>query len=608
MSFLGPSDDPDVELDVFSLYRERIGFVPSFLRAQSILPRLVEAEAELARSILLRPAGLTQIQKEYLTLAVDAHLRCTYAVTAHARILSGLGVPSSTVLRLIRNHREAGLAPEDVALVDFGVKLAMHPTWLERGEFTSLRGIGFTDEQILEAVLTVAIARFMCTLSMGLGAEPDFEAIEPNPDGATEPRVGGPSPAALDEDRRGYLRPRTLDEGTTVALEFFKERYGFVPRFYRQQSFRPDIVAAEAKLLDAVVMPSEALSRTQKEMILVAVAAAGLNSYFVAVGCAVLTGLGVPLEIADQIAVDHHGAGLADDDIALLDTVLVLARSPGEFTKEHVLDLRRRGFSDAQIVEALCTAALGQFLSTIQTGLGTTPDFPIRFEFPREAPAVPTFEKKNFESVNPAAAPAHPIVGGVDDPDAGDVARVRAGDVDAFEGIVRRHGGRLLRALAGITGSPADAEDALQNAFIKAFERLDEFQGGSRFGTWLTRVAINEGLQRIRSRKPTESLDESRDADDEFRPRLILPWHENPESLYAEDQRRELVQAAVSALPEKYRVVVVLRDMEEMSTEEAAQALGLPVPTMKTRLLRGRLLLREALAPHFVARLQSRRP
>jgi RNA polymerase sigma-70 factor, ECF subfamily len=188
------------------------------------------------------------------------------------------------------------------------------------------------------------------------------------------------------------------------------------------------------------------------------------------------------------------------------------------------------------------------------------------------------------------------------DPDAPDVARAQAGDLGAFEALVQRHGRRVYRALLGITGNESDAEDGMQNTFLKAYQHIGEFHGKSKFSSWLTRIAMNEGLEILRRRrgKVQRSLEEW-DAEDEetFRPRSVRPWEEDPERRYSQDEVRRIVEKEVMKLPAKYRVVVMLRDLEQLDTREAAAALGLNVATLKTRLLRGRLMLREALAPHF---------
>lgn len=180
------------------------------------------------------------------------------------------------------------------------------------------------------------------------------------------------------------------------------------------------------------------------------------------------------------------------------------------------------------------------------------------------------------------------------------VERARTGDRDAFESLVRRHHRRIYRTLLGLTGNKEDAEDLTQMTFLKAYEHLGNFEGAAKFSTWLTRIAINEGLQRLRGRKPMESLDDAgEDEDDDFRPRQIRAWTESPEQALSRSEIRSVVEQELMRLPEKYRLVVMLRDLEELSTEQTAQALGLGTAVVKTRLLRGRLMLRERLAPRF---------
>jgi RNA polymerase sigma-70 factor, ECF subfamily len=207
--------------------------------------------------------------------------------------------------------------------------------------------------------------------------------------------------------------------------------------------------------------------------------------------------------------------------------------------------------------------------------------------------------------VNLSVVPDHPTSEGAD---LELVTRARQGETEAFEGLFRRHHRALYRTLLGITGRPEDAEDAVQTAFLKAFQHLDQFQGASRFSTWLTRIAINEGLGKLRERGRIESLDAGDEEDAEFTPRKLRAWDDDPEVLRSRAQARELVEREILKLPAKYRLAVLLRDIQQYSAEEAAQILGLGVPTLKTHLLRGRLFLREALAPHFARRRPASTP
>ena len=195
------------------------------------------------------------------------------------------------------------------------------------------------------------------------------------------------------------------------------------------------------------------------------------------------------------------------------------------------------------------------------------------------------------------------------DPDAPLVARAKSGDMVAFERLVELHGRRVYRMILGITGNESDTEDGVQNTFLKAYQKIGEFQGNSKFSSWLLRIAMNEGLEVLRRRRSkfNQKLDEWDAADEEtFHPKSVRPWDENPEEMYSQAEVRELVEREIMKLPAKYRVVVMLRDLDQLNTEEAATALGLNVATLKTRLLRGRLMLREALAPHFRQRSPGR--
>ena len=134
---------------------------------------------------------------------------------------------------------------------------------------------------------------------------------------------------------------------------------------------------------------------------------------------------------------------------------------------------------------------------------------------------------------------------------------------------------------------------------MKAYEKIGQFKGRSKFSTWLLSIAINTGTEILRRRKALEPLAEAGD-DDDFRPRQVKSWVDDPEQLFSAAQRSQLVQEGILRLPEKYRVALILRDINQLSSEEAAAALELSVPALKARVLRGRLMLRESLAPHFI--------
>ena len=179
------------------------------------------------------------------------------------------------------------------------------------------------------------------------------------------------------------------------------------------------------------------------------------------------------------------------------------------------------------------------------------------------------------------------------------VSQVLSGNLQAFEDLVRRHDRRVYRVTLAITQNKEDAEDAMQDAFLKALEHLNQFAGNARFSTWLTRIAVNEALQRLRKRGRFDSLEEPIDLGDSLVPQQLADWRDNPEQLYAKEELRQLLEKAIGSLPPIYRTVFVVRDVEHLSNEEAAAVLDLSVPAIKSRLLRARLMMRERLSRHF---------
>lgn len=180
--------------------------------------------------------------------------------------------------------------------------------------------------------------------------------------------------------------------------------------------------------------------------------------------------------------------------------------------------------------------------------------------------------------------------------------RLLTGDMQAFEELVRHHKLRVYRTTFAITGNAEDAEEAMQDAFMKAYQHLGEFQRASKFSTWLTRIAVNEGLQKVRRRKLTISLDDEATYEHAIMPKQLEDWRDNPEKLFTKEQTREIVESAIQSLPTIYREVFVLRDVQGLSTEEAGEALGVSIANVKSRLLRARLAMREFLAAHFQRR------
>ena len=180
------------------------------------------------------------------------------------------------------------------------------------------------------------------------------------------------------------------------------------------------------------------------------------------------------------------------------------------------------------------------------------------------------------------------------------VARAKAGDTGAFSELVNRYERRIFRLARHITQNEEDAEDVLQDAFLKAYEHIGGFQEQSKFYTWLVRIAVNEALMKLRKRKAGKifSLDETIDTGEETVTREIAVW-DNPEQRYSQEELRTILRESVESLAPIFRTVFILRDVDELSTEETAQTLGISIPAVKSRLLRARLQLREKLTRFF---------
>jgi RNA polymerase sigma-70 factor (ECF subfamily) len=181
------------------------------------------------------------------------------------------------------------------------------------------------------------------------------------------------------------------------------------------------------------------------------------------------------------------------------------------------------------------------------------------------------------------------------------VARAKSGDVNAFSELVTHYERRVFRMAKQITQNDDDAEDVLQETFLKAYTHLDNFQGNSKFYTWLVRIAVNEALMKLRKRRSdrTVPLDEPINTGEDEMVREIAVWDENPEESYSREELSTVLNDAVQSLKPAYRTVFVLRDIEELSIEETAEALNLSISAVKSRLLRARLQLREKLTRQF---------
>jgi RNA polymerase sigma-70 factor (ECF subfamily) len=181
------------------------------------------------------------------------------------------------------------------------------------------------------------------------------------------------------------------------------------------------------------------------------------------------------------------------------------------------------------------------------------------------------------------------------------VQAAREGDSTAFTELMHRYEGKIFRLAQHITQNREDAEDVLQESFLKAYEHLDQFQGNSKFYTWIVRIAVNQALMKLRKRKTDRSvsIDEGIDTGEDTVVREIAAWDPSPEERYSQEELGEILDSAVESLAPPYRTVFVLRDIEELSTEETAEALDLSVPAVKSRLLRARLQLRDKLTRFF---------
>ena len=180
------------------------------------------------------------------------------------------------------------------------------------------------------------------------------------------------------------------------------------------------------------------------------------------------------------------------------------------------------------------------------------------------------------------------------------VAAAKAGDAAAFEELVNRYERKIFRLTMNITRNNEDAEDAMQDAFMKAYSHLDRFQEDSRFYTWLVRIAANEALMRLRKRRPNQfPLDEPIESEDDFIPQQIEDWGPNPEQRFAQTEMRDILRGVIEELPPDFRIVFLLRDVEGLSTQDTAEAVGISEAAVKSRLLRGRLKLRQKLSTRF---------
>ena len=554
MSYFGEVDVGST-FEPFTVFSEQFGFVPSLFRGQTLLPRVIEAEAALISAILFTDQALSRAQKECMLLALAAANDNAYCFNLHYQTLKLLGATERRLDRILADYQQADLAPTTTALLNLTQKLGTNEHSFSRTDLREASSQGLSDDCLVEAILTTALSRFLCVLSTGVEAASDF-APRTIPPSVHAPSVRNDSPPVAGDESGFYLHAPELKPGDFAPFAFLQEQFGSVPNVFRAQTLRPAVLEAEACAIRCVLVPEDALTRAQKERIL-------------------LRG--------------SH-AKLAESDRAVLRLAEKLATDAPECSRSDIQALQESGFNDEQILETVVTTSLACFFNLLQAGLGAEPEFPAPWTGKQKTGA-----KKAHLS---PSSQRHTYVTQPVDPDSECVARVQGGDLDSFEELMNRHSRRVYRTLVGILGNPDEARDAMQDTFLKAFQHLNAFEGRSKFSTWLVSITTNTGIQRLRERRPMESLDET--FDEELRPRQLQPWTDDPERLCSRAEMRSLVENCVMSLPAKYRVALILLDLEQLSLQEAAAALGLGIPAIKARRLRGRLMLREALAPHFI--------
>ncbi|HEY0522142.1 MAG TPA: RNA polymerase sigma factor [Stellaceae bacterium] len=192
--------------------------------------------------------------------------------------------------------------------------------------------------------------------------------------------------------------------------------------------------------------------------------------------------------------------------------------------------------------------------------------------------------------------------------------QLRRGHAAAFRIVVQRNNRRLYRTARSILRDDGEAEDAVQESYLRAFSSLDGFRGGSSLSTWLTRIVVNEALGRVRRRRPMLDLDEAAEAQGTDMSRVIpfppsrTAASQDPEHEAATAEIRRVLETAIDELPEGFRTVFVLREIEQMHTSETAACLGIPPDTVRTRLHRAKAMLREALEQRLASVLTDTFP
>ena len=189
-------------------------------------------------------------------------------------------------------------------------------------------------------------------------------------------------------------------------------------------------------------------------------------------------------------------------------------------------------------------------------------------------------------------------------PDEISLTALQSGDRAEFARMLDAYSSPIYRLGLRMLGNPQDAEDVLQNTFLSALTHISDFEGRSSLQTWLYRIAANEALMLVRRKKPEVDLDSKEDKDESvLRPSQFVDWSPLPEDELLSGEGRQVLDRAISQLPEPLRIVFILRDVEDLSIRETAEALNLTETNVKTRLLRARLFLREQLSAYYGERL-----
>jgi RNA polymerase sigma-70 factor, ECF subfamily len=194
--------------------------------------------------------------------------------------------------------------------------------------------------------------------------------------------------------------------------------------------------------------------------------------------------------------------------------------------------------------------------------------------------------------------------------EAGLIARILAGEKELFHELIRPYERMVYLTLLAIVKNEADAEDAAQEAVISSYRYLSSFRGHAKFSTWLTTIAINEGRKRVRKAKTAaeESIEEEVEGQEgDFTPAALTDWREVPLEALERKELREALRVAVAELPDIYRHVFILRDLEELNIEETSQAMGISAGVVKVRLHRARIMLQKRLVPYLKTTAPARR-